>query len=505
MPTSLGITLDPGLDDPLYRQLFDHIVARIRSGTFPARYRLPPTRALAAELGTHRNTVVRAYEDLEAAGFVLSTVGRGTFVAEEPPRAKGAAAAERGALPWPSLVSHALRAEPLGRSERLALGGLPANAITLARMQPSADLLPRDLFRRCMDHALRTQGTRALGYGPREGVPRLRALVAEDLARQGIPATADDVVITTGSQQALDLVVRALVNPGDLVLANETTYHGALNLLALGGARIVGVPSDEEGPDPRALERYGRMGAKLLYLMPNCQNPIGSRISASRREALVEWSHAAGVPLVEDDYASDLHLEPDAPLAALRTLDGEVVYLGTYSKKLIPALRIGYLVCPRALRLAVAQLKQAMDLGTSALLQHALAEFLERGYLGPHLAMARTEYRRRRDALEAALHRHLPRAARWKRPVTGVGLWIPAPPGLDVERLFSEAQRAGVVVSPSHLYEVGGARRQGIRLTYCAEPPARLAEGARRLGRAWATVERRGRAGAAADRSIEVV
>ncbi len=494
MQKPLGITLDPGLAEPLYRQLFDHVVARIRSGTFPARYRLPPTRALASELGTHRNTVVRAYEDLEAAGFVQCTVGRGTFVADAPPRAAGAPPGDRGALPWASLTSHAVQAEPLGRSERLAAGAGPADAISLARMQPSADLLPDDLFRRCIDHVLRTQRNRALGYGPREGVPRLRALVAEDLARQGIPASAEDVIITTGSQQALDLVVRALVNPGDAVLANETTYHGALNLLALGGARIVGVPSDEEGPDPRALERCGRTGAKLLYLMPNCQNPIGSRISARRREALVDWSHAAGVPLVEDDYASDLHLEAEPPLAALRTLDGEVVYLGTYSKKLIPALRIGYLVCPRALRLPVGQLKQAMDLGTSALLQHALAEFLERGYLAPHLALVRAEYRRRRDALEAGLRRHLPRSAQWRRPETGVALWIPAPPGLDVARLFAEAQRLGVTFSPSMLYEVGGGERQGLRLTYCAEPVERLVEGARRLGRAWAAVDRRARA-----------
>jgi DNA-binding transcriptional MocR family regulator len=489
----LGFTLDPALECPLYRQLFDLVVARIRSGTFPARYRLPPSRDLARELGTHRSTVVRAYQDLEAAGFVVCTVGRGTFVMDQPDTATPEVVGERGSLPWPSLISHALQAESLGRSERLGTGPGTADAISLSRMQPSPDLLPHELFRRCLDHALRTQRNRALGYGPREGVPRLRALVAEDLARQGIPASAEDVVITTGSQQALDLVVRALVNPGDSVLVNETTYHGALNLLALGGARIIGIPSDEEGPDPHALERCGRIGAKLLYLMPNCQNPIGSRISRGRRAALVEWSHAAGVPLVEDDYASDLHLDADPPLAALRTLDGEVVYIGTYSKKLIPALRIGYLVCPRALRPAVAQLKQAMDLGTSALLQHALAEFLERGYLSPHLAVVRAEYRRRRDALEAALRKHLPRALSWKRPETGVALWIPAPPGLDVAALYREAQRLGVVFSPSFLYEVDGGRRQGLRLTFCAEPVERLAEGARRLGRAWSSVERRTR------------
>lgn len=506
MSTPLGIKLDPRAEEPLYRQLFDQIVARIQSGTFPPRYRLPPTRALARDVDTHRNTVVRAYQDLESAGFVVSSVGRGTFVADPPsPGAERAAPIQRaGALPWASLASRALQAEPLSRGERLGVGARRPDTITLSAMHPSPDLLPAELFRRCLEHALRTQRGKALGYAPREGIAPLRGLVAEDLVRQGIPASAEDVVITTGSQQALDLVVRALVNPGDPVLVNETTYHGALSLLSLGGARIIGVPNDEEGPDLAAIERFGRAGVKLLYLMPNCQNPIGCRISQERREALVAWSHAAGVPLVEDDYASDLDLDGAPPLSPLRGLDGEVIYFGTYSKKLIPALRIGYLVCPRALRTAICQMKQAMDLGTSALLQHALAEFLARGYLARHLGAVRSEYRRRRDALEEALGRHLPRGVRWKRPETGVALWIPAPPGLDVAALYAEAQRLGVVFSPSTLYEVGGAQRHGLRLTFCAEPAERLVEGARRLGRAWAAVERRGRSAAPVSQ-LEVV
>jgi DNA-binding transcriptional MocR family regulator len=438
---------------------------------------------------------VRAYQDLESAGFVVSTVGRGTFVADPArPATRAAPPVEHAArLPWASLTSRALQAEPLSRGERLGVGARGADTIALSGMHPSPDLLPDDLFRRCLEHALRTQRGRSLGYAPREGIAPLRALVAEDLVRQGIPASAEDVVITTGSQQALDLVVRALVNPGDPVLVNETTYHGALSLLAIGGARIIGVPGDEEGPDLAAIDRFGRAGVKLLYLMPNCQNPIGCRISQARREALVAWSHATGVPLVEDDYASDLELDGAPPLSPLRGLDGDVVYFGTYSKKLIPALRIGYILCPRPLRAAICQMKQAMDLGTSALLQHALAEFLSRGYLAPHLTAVRAEYRRRRDALEEALRRHLPRGVRWKRPEAGVALWIPVPPGLDVGALYAESQRLGVVFSPSTLYEVGGAQRHGLRLTFCAEPPARLVEGARRLGRAWTAVERRGR------------
>ncbi len=224
--------------------------------------------------------------------------------------------------------------------------------------------------------------------------------------------------------------------------------------------------------------------------MPNCQNPTGRRISLARREALVDWSHRAGVPLIEDDYAADLALDGRPPLAALRTLDGEVLYLGTYSKKLIPALRIGYLLAPKTLRARLELLKHAMDLGTSALLQHALAEFLDRGYLEAHLTKVLPKYRARRDALETALRKSLPAHVTWSSPETGLALWVPLPNGPDPEALWLEAQHHGVIIGPGALNGVTERGQKGVRLTYCAEPAGRLAEGARRLGKAFAAVGR---------------
>ena len=492
-----GISFQPRSKDPRFRQIFDQIVARIRDGTFPPGYRLPPTRAFAQELSVHRNTVVRAYQDLDAAGFVSSTVGRGTFVSEhvrnsQPAEPRSISAPRRG-LPWSSLVSNVVSVESLGRSDRLSRFATPLGAINLGRMQPSTDLLPADLLRRCVDHVLRTMTGRALGYAPREGLPRLRSLIAEDLQSQGVPAAAEDLIITTGSQQALDLIARALINPGDVFLTDEATYAGALNLLSMAGARLVGIPGDEDGPLPGVLERHSGSGSKGFYVMPNCQNPTGTRISRARREALVSWSHEAGVPLIEDDYASELNLDAKPPPPALRAMDGEVIYLGTFSKKLIPALRIGYLLCPRALRPHFAALKHAMDLGTSALLQHALAEFLDRGYLRAHIGAVVAEYRRRREALETGLSKHLPKSASWVSPESGVAIWLPTPPSVDPDALFHEAQRQGVLISPGTLNGVNPTERRGVRLLFCTEPPARLAEAARRLGRAWAAVERRGR------------
>jgi GntR family transcriptional regulator/MocR family aminotransferase len=483
MGRSTGITLDKGGGEPLYRQLFDQVVERVRSGAFPPGYRLPPTRALATELSTNRNTVVRAYADLEAAGFVASTVGRGTFVALVSSAPPSMAEPAEGGMPWASLVSSLVKAESLRRAQRFLRPVASRDVVNLTRMQPSADLLPDRLIRRCFDHVLRTLGPRALGYGPPEGLASLRELVVADLARQGVPAHVDDVIITTGSQQALDLIARTLIGPGDTFLIDAATYGGAINVFSLAGARLVPVPSDAEGPDMSVLERLSR-GAKGLYLMPNCNNPTGAEISAARRKNLVAWSHRTGVPLIEDDYGSDLWLGESLPPPALRSLSGDVLYMGTFSKKLVPALRIGFVVCPRALRTTLLAVKQAIDLGTSLLLQHVLAEFLDRGYLRAHLGRTLPEYRARRDALEQALARHLPAGMRWRRPERGVVLWLPLPAGFDSEIVFEEAQRRGVLVGPSALYEVEARTERGLRITFCSEPPERLALGGKRLGEA---------------------
>ncbi len=493
---SLGIRLEPGSETPLYQQLFDQIVERARTGAFPGGFRLPPTRTLAAELGTHRNTIVRAYAELELAGFVSSTVGRGTYV--KPAIAQttastagaGAAAGEstRGetasAFPWASLVAERAKSEPLERFRRIGRQVARGEFVNLTRMQPSPDLVPDDLFRRCLDHVMKTHGARAMGYAPDEGVPRLRERIAEDLVRQGVPARAEDVLVTTGSQQALDVVARALVDPGDTILAQEMTYPGALRIFAAAGARVESVPADRDGP---LLAGVGQRRAKGFYVQTNHCNPTGTCVGAERRRELVRFSREQGIPLIEDDYAADLELDGVPPPPALRALDGEVIYVGTFSKKLIPALRVGFLLCPPSLREHLVALKHTTDLGTSTLLQHALAEFLERGYLVPHLGRARATYKARRDALVATLDKHLPKAVAYDVPSRGVTLWLRLPRELGPEAVFEEARRRGVLVSPGVLYGVDGTST-GVRLTFCFEDEARVVDGGKRLAQAVETL-----------------
>jgi 2-aminoadipate transaminase len=485
------IQLDPGTGVPLYQQLFDAIAQRIGSGALAHGARLPPTRTLAERLGAHRNTVVRAYRALEEAGFIAGTVGRGTYVqrSRTAPALAAVPAAGTAGIAWGSLMSRQSGAEPLQRAERFAQQLAGPRAIHLSRMQPSEDLLPDQLFRRCLDHVLTTMGPKALNYAPRAGVPRLREQIALDLAHQGVSAAPDDVIVTSGSQQALDLLARLLVNPGDALIVNTATYTGALSAFALAGARLITVPNDDEGPDLSVLERLAQSGAKGVYLMPGCQNPTGLAISTPRRRALIDWSRRCGVPLIEDDYVSDLHLDGEPP-PPLRAFDGDVIYVGTYSKKLIPALRVGYVVAPPALRPRLESLKHATDLGC-ALIQHALAEFLERGYLRAHLERVVPEYRTRRAALERALLEHLPPSIRWQRPGAGLLLWIPLPAGIDPLAVFEAAREEGVLVMPSTMTQAGDSAEAGVRLTFCGEPAERLTEGARRLGRALTRVVER--------------
>ena len=493
---SLGIRLEPSSETPLYQQLFDQIVERARTGAFPGGFRLPPTRTLASELGTHRNTIVRAYAELELAGFVSSTVGRGTYVkpaiaqpAAAPPasRAESPPAAPAASFPWASLVAERAKSEPLERFRRIGRQVARGEFVNLTRMQPSPDLVPDDLFRRCLDHVMKTHGARAMGYAPDEGVPRLRERIAEDLVRQGVPARAEDVLVTTGSQQALDVVARALVDPGDTILAQEMTYPGALRIFAAAGARLESVPVDREGPVLSGILNAGRGRAKGFYVQTNHCNPTGTCVGAERRRELVRFSREQGVPLIEDDYAADLELDGGAPPPALRALDGEVIYVGTYSKKLIPALRVGFVLCPPSLREHLVALKHTTDLGTSTLLQHALAEFLERGYLVPHLGRARAAYRARRDVLVSTLDKHMPKAIEWDVPSRGVTIWLRLPRDLAPEAVFEEGRRRGVLVSPGVLCGVDGTST-GVRLTFCYEEEGRLVEGGKRIALAIETL-----------------
>jgi 2-aminoadipate transaminase len=327
----------------------------------------------------------------------------------------------------------------------------------------------------------------ALQYSTTEGDPGLRERLAAIVAAGGVAASAGEILVTTGSQQALGLVAAALLNPGDPVLVEDPTYLAALQAFGLAGARCEAIPSDAEGPDPDALVALARRsGARLAYLIPTFQNPTGRTLGAERRRALAEAAAEADVWLVEDDPYSALRLdgEPVELLAAQPAARERTIVIQTLSKVLSPGLRIGYLRAPAALYHALAVAKQAADLHSSTVNQLAAERWLARHDLAAHVRGLEAHYRPRRDALLAALARELPAGSTWTRPDGGLFIWVTLPAGHDAEAVLPRAVERGVAFVPGRFFFAGEPVRETLRVSFATASPEELHEGAARLGAA---------------------
>jgi len=360
--------------------------------------------------------------------------------------------------------------------------------ISLAGGLPAPDTFDVDGLRAAFDEVLAgPDAIRALQYSTTEGDPALRARLAAFMSSRGLEVTADDVLITTGSQQALGLIATALLNPGDAVLVENPTYLAALQAFGLADVRAVPIPTDDHGPDPEALLEIARAeGAKVAYLIPTFQNPTGRTMPAERRAAIAEAAAAAGLWLVEDDPYSALRLEGQDVelLAAQPAARDRTIVIQTLSKVLSPGLRIGYLRAPAALRGPLAVAKQAADLHTSTVAQLAAERWLATHDLGEHIASLAAHYRPRRDALQAGLKTHLPAGSRCTQPEGGLFIWVELPDGYDAEAILARAIRRGVAFVPGKYFYAGEAERSTLRVSFATATPEELREGAARLGAA---------------------
>jgi 2-aminoadipate transaminase len=371
--------------------------------------------------------------------------------------------------------------------ELLELAARP-EVISLAGGLPAPDTFDVPGLREAFDAVLAGPRARhALQYSTTEGDPALRERLAERFSAGGLPTTGAEVLVTSGSQQALGLIASALLDPGDVVLVEDPTYLAALQSFGLADARPVAVPCDGDGPDPDALLELARAHrAKAAYLIPTFQNPTGRTMSAERRAALAEAGLAAGIWLVEDDPYSALRLEGESVdlLAAHPAARERTIVMQTLSKVLSPGLRIGYVRTPAALRGPLTVAKQAADLHTSTIVQLAAEHWLARHDLGEHIAGLAAHYRPRRDALLAGLAEHLPSGSAWTEPEGGLFVWVTLPEGLDAEALLPSALARGVAFVPGRFFYAGPGRRETLRLSFATESPAALGEGAARLGAA---------------------
>ncbi|MDY0331344.1 MAG: PLP-dependent aminotransferase family protein [Thiomonas sp.] len=354
--------------------------------------------------------------------------------------------------------------------------------ISLAGGLPAAGSFPVDALRAACAEVFDTQAQGALQYGPSEGIAPLREWVAAQLREQGIAAQADEVLITSGSQQGLDLVGRVLIDPGSTVLVERPTYLGALQAFAPYGPCFADLDDDAQGALP-TLNAPAHRDARMVYLQPNFRNPTGQTLTAARR---AQWARALQdrpIALVEDNPYGELWFDgpPPAPLAA--QLPGQSILLGTFSKVLSPGLRLGYVHGPQEVIAKMAQARQAADLQTSSLTQRLVLKVLEGRLLDAQLPRIRALYRSQRDAMLAALERHMPETVRWEAPQGGMFIWLSLPEGADATALLPLALARKVAYVPgTAFYAAGTAPRNTLRLSYATATPEQIDTAIAHLG-----------------------
>ena len=476
-----AFTLDRSAAKPLYRQLCDGFREAIAERRLRGGQRLPSTRTLAAALGISRIPVLNAFEQLLAEGYFESRVGSGTFVSSTLPH-------EAGSLPRPGTPAKPRPGGPRPVAARPAavlrtapepwLKGFGAFRLS----EPALDHFPFPIWSRLVArHSRRRTG---LNYGSPMGDLALReALAAYLRTARAVRCEAEQILVVSGSQQALEITARVLLDPGQPVWVEEPGYGGARDALAMAGARLVPVAVDEEGLDVAAGVRAARH-ARAAVVTPSHQYPLGATMSASRRLKLLDWAQSTGAWIVEDDYDSEYRYESQ-PVGALQGVDrdGRVIYIGTFSKVLFPALRVGYLVVPADLVGRCAAVREAMDICPPALTSAVLADFIAEGHFARHLRRTSLLYRERRTALVEGLERSL--GSRLQVVGAEAGIHLVALSHRPGDRAISErAAREGLWAMPLSACYHGRPRQHGFVLGYGGTTVADMPKAVERLRRA---------------------
>ena len=386
-----------------------------------------------------------------------------------------------------TLARRAQRMNPSIIREILKLTEKPG-VISLAGGLPAPETFPVDAVREAVARVLTEAPQAALQYAAREGFGPLREWVAAQLNRQGMKVEASQVLITTGSQQGLDLCAKLMLDPGSRVAVETPTYLGALQAFTPYEPAVESLDSDAEGPTPEALSQA--RGARFAYLLPNFQNPSGRTMSEARRDAIVATAQAAGLPLLEDNPYGELWFDaaPPASLAA-RWPEG-VIYLGSFSKVLAPGLRLGYAVAPKPVFPKLLQAKQAADLHTPVFNQRVVHEVIKDGFLDRHVPEIRARYKAQRDAMAAALQRYMPAGCHWQIPDGGMFFWLTLPRGMDAMALLPQAVEQGMAYVPGAAFFAGAGQPNTLRLSYVTVSAELIEKGIAALGRVLAGSEK---------------
>jgi GntR family transcriptional regulator/MocR family aminotransferase len=484
----MRIPIDRHSDIPLFKQIENFLREGILSGSLAPETRLPATRKLARDLGINRITVGNAYAELEADGLVYSQVGSGTYVLPPWPIQPIPETGTSGSYPlWQQDLQKSSRASERDFLLNLLQESQLPDSISFADGVSDPLKFPVDEFRRVIQNVIRRDGITALEYGDIRGYPPLRDTISHILASQGVQISPEKILITAGSQQALALVTQFLLKQGDVILVESPTYPNALGLFSDLGLKVVGIPIDENGMQVEKLERLLlRHHPKLIYTIPNFQNPSGTCLSGQRRRQLIALADRHNIPILEDDYVGDLRYEGRAQ-PALKALDpgGRVIYISTFSKMLMPGLRVGFLAVDGPVYASLVDFKLFNDIATSNLIQRALDTFVSVGRYQAHLRRSCQAFRKRRDAMMSAIHQHMPDGTQVYTPHGGLFAWLRLPGKVSCDHLLTFAMKEGVSFAPgTYFFKDGSGGKDYMRLNFTIQNPEKIHEGMMRLRKA---------------------
>ncbi|MCU6707241.1 PLP-dependent aminotransferase family protein [Paenibacillus sp. J5C_2022] len=483
----MNISMNRELSVPIYQQIKMQIQSQIWNGSLQAGSKLPPERKLAEQLGVNRSTVLRAYQELKAEGWVNAVVGRGTIVEE---RSEWSKALQRSRLHSASVVPQAfLRNPPLERDLIKELLSMPAGPdhYSFALGKPAAACMPVERLQSHLAGITTEQGHRLFQHCPTHGYAPLRETVSKWMQGRGAAdAAVEEVLIVSGAQQGLDLVARVMIEQGDIVFVEEPTYFSAVQLFRLYGARIMTMPSDGRGGlQLDFLEAMLMKHApKFIYVQPTFQNPTGRVLSFQQRKGLMELAERYGTYIVEEDPYYELRYSGET-IPALKSMDaaGQVIYIGSYSKLLSPGLRVGWVYAPAEITDAMARWKQYMDLHSSPINQALIDSFIRSGDMERHLAMCRQYYKRNRDDMAVFLQAYERYGWSFRLPEGGFFLWLRLPEELSATVLLLRAMEKEVSFAPGAYFSFDGRQeyRSCIRLNFSWPLRSQMEEGLARL------------------------
>jgi DNA-binding transcriptional MocR family regulator len=486
---NMMLTIDHDAAKPLYRQVIDGVRDLIDAGTLRPDHNLPSSRRLAAQLGLDRSTVTQAYAELQALGYVRSRPGSYTVVQKRGGTGTGPAPVGRD-IDWPDRARP--EAEWAGRlfqknpSEAKARKGAAEDTISLAQLDPDPRLFPLGTIHRTFSRILGGGEAAPFEYGSYQGYPPLREHLARRMRLHGVSAAADEILVTNGAQQALDLLIRVFGRPGRAVVIEAPTYALVIPLLRLNGVEAIAIPMRADGMDLDRLDKVLRKDrVAFVYTMPNFQNPTGITTGHEHRARLLALCRARRVPVVEDGFEEDMKYygRVDLPIKSMDE-GGVVIYVGTFSKALFPGLRVGWIAADRECIRRLTAVKRYTDLTSNHLAQVFMHRFCEDGHYDRHLRRLHRAYRRRLDLTLRTMTAAFPASVTWTEPPGGYTMWVRMPEKMSRAELEAFLEPYGVIVSAGENYFPGGAPSEHFRLCIARTDETEIREGVIRLGRA---------------------